>query len=165
MGDNIDKLFGGPDAPNPEAQTPTEDVVDVGPDEFPDGFASDPRSADADELGEPLEGTVEDKVETYNEEFEDASDRNDRVTEDMLAAVSVRAMGAFEESSLPEANLMEWTLGRQNEFLERAANLDEDAGFEVSDAYRQDDDLLPRGFEASTLEDDEVNPGNGPDLR
>jgi len=102
---------------------------------------------------------------THNREFEDASDRNDRVTEDMLAAVSVRAMGAFESSSLPEADLFSWVGGRQNEFLERAANLDENAGFDVSDEYRQDDDLLPRGLPASTLEDDEVNPGNGPDLR
>jgi len=108
---------------------------------------------------------IDDKVDTYNREFEDASDRNDRVTEDMLAAVSVRAMGAFESSSLPEADLFSWVGGRQNEFLERAANQDQNAGFDVSDEYRQDDDLLPRGFEASTLEDDEVNPSNGPDLR
>jgi hypothetical protein len=54
---------------------------------------------------------------------------------------------------------------RVNEFLERAANLDENAGFEVEDEYRQDDDLLPRGFGPSTLEDDEVSQRNGPDLR
>jgi hypothetical protein len=157
------ELFGGPDAPN-EAQTPN-DIRDVGPDEFADGFAADPRSADFDELDPVFQNQIEDKVERYNERFEDASDRNDRVTEDMLAAVSVRAMGAFESSSLPDANLFSWVGGRQNEFLERAANQDENAGFEVSEEYRQDDDLLPRGFEASTLEDDEVNPGNGPDLR
>lgn len=161
---NIDKLFGGEDAPNPEAQTPN-DIKDVGADEYPDGFASDPRSADFDELDPVFQDQIDGKVDTYNEEFEDADERNDEVTEDMLAAVSVRAMGAFESSSLPEADLFSWVGGRQNEFLERSANVDEDAGFEVDEAYRQDDDLLPRGLEASTLEDDEVNPGNGPDLR
>lgn len=160
---DIDKLFGGEDAPNPEAQTPN-DIEDVGPDEFEDGFAADPRSADFDDLDPAFQDQIDGKVDTFNQEFEDASDRNDRVTEDMLAAVSVRAMGAFESSSLPEADLFSWVGGRQNEFLERAANLDEDAGFDVSDEYRQDDDLLPRGFEASTLEDSEVNPSNGPDL-
>jgi len=33
MPESIDELFGGPDAPNPEAQTPN-DVEDIGPDEF-----------------------------------------------------------------------------------------------------------------------------------
>jgi len=164
MGKEIADMFGGPDAPNPEAQTPN-DVADVGADEFPDGFASDPKSADFEDLDPAFQDMIDGKVETYNETFEDASDRNDRVNKDMLAAVSVRAMGAFESSSLPDANLFSWVGGRQNEFLERAANQDQNAGFEVSEEYRQDDDLLPRGFEASTLEDDEVNPSNGPDLR
>jgi hypothetical protein len=164
MSDSIDDLFGGPDAPNPEAQTPN-DIEDVGPDEFKDGFASDPKSADFDDLDPAFQRQIDGKVDTYNREFEDASDRNDKVTEDMLAAVSVRAMGAFESSSLPEADLFSWVGGRQNEFLEKAANEDENAGFEVDDAYTQDDDLLPRGLDASTLEDDEVNPSNGPDLR
>jgi len=164
MSDSIDDLFGGPDAPNPEAQT-ANDIEDVGPDEFEDGFASDPKSADFDDLDPVFQRQIDGKVDTYNAEFEDASDRNDKVTEDMLAAVSVRAMGAFESSSLPEADLFSWVGGRQNEFLEKAANEDENAGFEVDDAYTQDNDLLPRGLDASTLEDDEVNPSNGPDLR
>lgn len=162
---DIDELFGGPDAPDALADTPTEGVVDKGPDEFRDGFAASPRAADADRLDEPLESIVEQKAETYNDRFEDASDRNDRVTDDMLAAVSVRAMGAYEETSAPNATLMTWTLGRQNEFLEKQANADQNAGFEVDDSYTQDDDLAPRGFGHSTLEDDEVNPSNGPDLR
>jgi len=70
------ELFGGPDAPN-EAQTPN-DIRDVGPDEFADGFAADPRSADFDELDPVFQNQIEDKVERYNERFEDASDRNDR---------------------------------------------------------------------------------------
>jgi len=164
MSKEIADMFGGPDAPNPEAQTPN-DVADVGADEFPDGFAADPKSADFDDLDPAFQDMIDGKVETYNETFEDASDRNDRVNKDMLAAVSVRAMGAFESSSLPDANLFSWVGGRQNEFLERAANQDQNAGFEVSEEYRQDDDLLPRGLEDSTLEDDEVNPSNGPDLR
>jgi hypothetical protein len=164
MADSIDELFGGPDAPNPEAQTPN-DVTDVGPDEYPDGFASSPKSADFDDLDPVLQRQIDGKVDTYNSEFEDASDRNDKVTEDMLAAVSVRAMGAFESSSLPDADLMSWVGGRQNEFLEKAANADENAGFEVDDAYTQDNDLLPRGLGPSTLEDDEVSRSNGPDLR
>jgi len=164
MSKEIDDLFGGPDAPNPEAQTPN-DIEDVGPDEYPDGFASDPKSADFDDLDPVFQRQIDDKVDTYNEEFEDASDRNDKVTEDMLAAVTVRAMGAFESSSLPKADLFGWVGGRQNEFLEKAANEDENAGFEVDGAYTQDNDLLPRGLDASTLEDDEVNPSNGPDLR
>jgi hypothetical protein len=164
MPESIDELFGGPDAPNPEAQTPN-DVEDIGPDEFADGFAASPRAADVDDMDPVFQKMIDDKVETYNEEFEDASDRNDEVTEDMLAAVSVRAMGAFESSSLPEANFFSWVGGRQNEFLEKQANADENAGFEVDDAYNQDDDLAPRGFEHSTLKDDEVNPSNGPDLR
>jgi hypothetical protein len=49
--------------------------------------------------------------------------------------------------------------------LEKAANADENAGFDVSENYTQDEDLLPRGLEPSTLKDDEVNPANGPDLR
>jgi hypothetical protein len=161
---DITDLFGGKDAPNPEAQTPN-DIEDVGADEYPDGFASDPRSADFDELDPLWQDMIDGKVETWNEEFEDASDRNDEVTRDMLAAVSVRAMGAFESSSLPEADIVSWTGGRQNEFLELAANQDENAGFEVDDAYTQDNDLLPRGLPDSTLKDDEVNPSNGPDLR
>jgi hypothetical protein len=164
MPDSIDDILGNPDAPNPEAQTPNE-VTDVGPDAFPDGFASDPRSADFDELPSQYRNQVDQKVEAYNEKYEDADERNDEVTRDMLAAVSVRAMGAFESSSLPDANLFSWVGGRQNEFLERSANVDEGAGFEVDEAYRQDDDLLPRGLEESTLKDDEVNPSNGPDLR
>jgi len=164
MPKNIDELFGGPDAPNPAAQTPN-DVEDIGPDAHPDGFAASPRQADFDEMDPAFQAMIDDKVETYNREFEDASDRNDEVTRDMLAAVSVRAMGAFESSSLPDANLFSWVGGRQNEFLEKQANADENAGFEVDDAYTQDDDLAPRGFEHSTLKDDEVNPSNGPDLR
>jgi hypothetical protein len=74
-------------------------------------------------------------------------------------------MGAYAETSAPNASLMTWTLGRQNEFLEKAANADQNAGFEVDDAYTQDNDLAPRGLEHSTLKDDEVNPSNGPDLR
>jgi hypothetical protein len=45
MTDDITDLFGGPDAPNPEAQSPN-DIEDVGADKYPDGFASDPKSAD-----------------------------------------------------------------------------------------------------------------------
>jgi hypothetical protein len=74
-------------------------------------------------------------------------------------------MGAFADTHDPDASINSWMLGRANEFLEKAANQDENAGFAVDDEYTQDDDLLPRGFEASALEDDEVNPSNGPDLR
>jgi hypothetical protein len=162
---DIDDLFGGPDAPDSLSDTPTEGVIDEGTDKFPDGFASSPRKADADDMAPVMQDIIEDKVEIYNEEFEDASDRNDEVTEDMLAAVSVRGMGAYAETSAPNASLMTWTLGRQNEFLEKQANADENAGFTVDDAYTQDDDLAPRGFDHSSLKDDEVNPGNGPDLR
>jgi hypothetical protein len=158
-----EELFGGPDAKN---ENITEnDIKDVGADEYPDGFASDPKSADFDDLDPVFQRQIDDKVERYNERYEDASDRNDEVTRDMLAAVTVRAFGAFESSSLDDANIVTWSGGRQNEFLERAANQDENAGFDVDDAYRQDDDLLPRGFDASTLKDDEVNDSNGPDLR
>jgi hypothetical protein len=159
----IEDLFGGEDAQNEDITA--NEIDDSGPDEFPDGFASDPRSADYDDLDPIFQEQIDGKVETYNDEFEDADERNDEVTRDMLAAVTVRSFGAFGSSSLPDANLFSWAGGRQNEFLERAANVDEDAGFEVDDAYRQDDDLLPRGLEASTLEDDEVNASNGPDLR
>jgi len=161
--ESIDDLFGGKDADN--ADITPNDIEDVGADEFPDGFAADPKSADFDDLDPIFQEQIDDKVETYNERFEDAGERNDRVTRDMLAAVTLRSFGAFESSSLPDASLFSWAGGRQNEYLERAANLDEDAGFEVDDAYRQDDDLLPRGLEESTLEDGEVNPSNGPDLR
>lgn len=160
---NIEDLFGGEDAK--KENITDNDIENSDPDKFPDGFASDPRSADFDDLDPIFQKQIGDKVETYNDEFEDADERNDEVTRDMLAAVTVRSFGAFQSSSLPDANLVTWAGGRQNEFLERAANVDEDAGFEVDDAYRQDDDLLPRGLEASTLEDDEVNPSNGPDLR
>jgi len=158
------ELFGGPDSPDDVASTPAEDLPETG-DEFPDAFASDPASADLDAFAEPFEGILRDKVETYNERYEDASDRNDRVTEDMVAAVGVRAMGAFTDTHDPDASINSWMLGRVNEFLEKSANQDQDAGFEVDGAYTQDNDLLPRGFEESTLEDDEVNPSNGPDLR
>jgi hypothetical protein len=161
---SIDEILGSEDAPNPEAQTPN-DVTDVGPDAFEDGFASDPRSADFDELPSQFQEQIDGKVEAYNRKYEDSDERNDEVTRDMLAAVSVRGMGAFEGSSLPDANLFSWVGGRQNEFLERSANADENAGFDVDDAYRQDDDLLPRGLEPSTLKDDQVNPSNGPDVR
>lgn len=156
--------FGGQDSPDELSQTPAEDLPQSG-DEFPDGFGSDPRSADLDAFAEPFEGILEDKVATYNERFEDADERNDEVTDDMVAAVAHRARGAFVQTHDPRADSTDWVLGRVNEFLERAANIDEDAGFEVADNYRQDDDLLPRGLEPSTLDDDEVNPGNGPDLR
>jgi hypothetical protein len=158
-------LFGGPDSPTDESQTPADIDIEDG-DEFADGFGASPRQADLDAFAQPFQRVLEEKVDTYNGNFEDASDRNDEVTDDMVAAVAHRARGAYVETHDPEAEVStDWVLGRVNEFLERAANLDEDAGFEVDDAYRQDDDLLPRGFEASTLEDDEVNPGNGPDLR
>lgn len=160
-----DQLFGGPDSPTEESQTPADIDVEDG-DEFPDGFGADPKSADLDEFAEPFQSVLEEKVDTYNEEFEDASDRNDKVTDDMVAAVAHRARGAYVETHDPAADVsFDWVAGRVNEFLERAANQDENAGFEVDEAYRQDDDLLPRGFEASTLEDDEVNASNGPDLR
>jgi len=159
-----DNPFGGPDSPDDVAATPAGDLPESG-DEFPDGFAADPRSADLDEFSQPFEGILRKKVETYNERYEDASDRNDRVTEDMVAAVGVRAMGAFTDSHDPDASINSWMLGRVNEFLEKSANQDENAGFSVDEAYTQDNDLLPRGFEASTLADDEVNPSNGPDLR
>lgn len=159
-----DNPFGGPDSPDEIAATPAGDVPDSG-DEFPDGFAKSPKKADLDSFAAPFEGILREKVETYNEKYEDASDRNDRVTEDMIAAVGVRAQGAFTDTHDPDASINSWMLGRANEFLERAANLDENAGFSVDAQYDQDDDLLPRGFEQSTLGDDEVNPSNGPDLR
>lgn len=161
----VKELFGGEDSPTEDSQTPADVEVEDG-DEFPDGFGASPRKADLDAFAGPFQDVLEQKVDTYNETFEDASDRNDEVTDDMVAAVAHRARGAYVETHDPEAEVStDWVLGRVNEFLERAANQDEDAGFEVSDKYRQDDDLLPRGLPASTLEDDEVNPGNGPDLR
>jgi hypothetical protein len=54
---DIDKLFGGPDAPNPEAQSPN-DIEDVGADAYADGFASDPKSADFDELDPAFRGRL-----------------------------------------------------------------------------------------------------------
>jgi len=89
--------FGGPDSPDDIAQTPAGDLPESG-DEFPDGFAESPRKADLDDFAEPFQSILEEKVETYNEEYEDASDRNDEVTDDMVAAVGVRAMGAFTDT-------------------------------------------------------------------
>jgi len=157
-----DELFGGKDSPTELSQTPAEDLPQSG-DEFGDGFGESPRKADLDAFAEPFESAIEDKVDQYNDRFEDGDERNDEVTDDMAAAVAHRARGAFVQSHDPRADSTDWVLGRVNEFLERAANVDEGAGFEVSENYRQDDDLLPRGLEPSTLEDNEVNPGNGPD--
>jgi hypothetical protein len=165
MSDDIRDLFGGPDSPDEMAQMPADDELPKEGDEFEDGFAADPRSADLDDFAEPFEGILRDKVETYNEEFEDGDEKNDRVTEDMIAAVAHRARGAYTDTHDGRAGSVDWMFARANEFLERAANLDENAGFEVDPEYTQDDDLLPRGLEESTLEDDEVNPDNGPDLR
>jgi hypothetical protein len=96
MSDDIRDLFGGPDSPDEMAQMPADDELPKEGDEFEDGFAADPQSADLDDFAEPFEDILRDKVETYNEEFEDGDEKNDRVTEDMIAAVAHRARGAYE---------------------------------------------------------------------
>jgi hypothetical protein len=171
MGKKIEEeLFGGPDSPDEEAQTPAAPDERIEGSDIPDGAASSPRKAAQFEYSNPVEEALRDKVETWNREFEDASDRNDEVEVPMVRAVFRRGMGAYSETHDPDVDegmdgRRDWGFARVNEFLERAANLDENAGFEVEDEYRQDDDLLPRGFGPSTLEDDEVSERNGPDLR
>jgi hypothetical protein len=159
------ELFGGEDSPDSVSSIPAEPDERIKGSDLPEGAASDPKSASGFEYEEDIEQALESKVETYNENFEDPDERNDEVTVNQVRAVFRRGMGAFSDSHNPNASRRSWGFGRVNEFLERSANKDEDAGFEVDDDYTQDDDLLPRGLPGSTLEDDEVADSNGPDLR
>lgn len=158
-------LFGGEDSSDKVSSIPAEPEERIEGSELPDGAAADPLSASDFEYSPDIESALDDKVDTYNDRFEDASDRNDKVTQPMARAVFRRGLGAYSDSHNPDASRRSWAFGRVNEFLERSANKDENAGFEVDDEYTQDDDLLPRGLPGSTLEDDEVTEMNGPDLR
>jgi hypothetical protein len=158
--------FGGEDSGDSISSIPADESERVrGSDEVPDGAASDPLAASEFEYTRPIESAIDEKRRTYNQRYEDADERNDEVTDNMLRAVFSRGMGAFSDSHNPNASRRSWAMGRVNEFLEHAANEDEDAGFEVDDDYTQDNDLLPRGVPGSTLQDDEVPDSNGPDLR
>jgi len=162
----VKELFGGKDTPDEVASIPAEPEERIeGSDEVPEDAAADPLSASKFRYEDDIEQALEDKVDTYNRRFEDASDRNDEVTDNMVRAVFRRGMGAYSDTHNPSASRRSWAFGRVNEFLERSANKDQDAGFEVDDEYTQDDDLLPRGLPGSDLKDDEVPQTNGPDLR
>jgi len=161
----IEDLFGGDDSNDAISSIPADESERIaGSDSVPDGAASDPLSASQFAYDDGIEETLDAKAETWNDNFEDADEANDEVTDNMLRGVFRRGMGAYSDSHNPGASRRSWALGRVNEFLERAANQDENAGFEVDDDYRQDDDLLPRGIPGSSLEDDEVPPSNGRDL-
>lgn len=159
------ELFGGDDSPDDISSIPADESERIVGSDLPDGAAADPLSAAEFEYSSGIEGALDEKVETYNERFEDASDRNDEVTDNMVRAVFRRGMGAYSDSHNPNASRRSWAFGRVNEFLEHAANKDQNAGFDVDDEYDQDNDLLPRGLDGSTLADDEVPETNGPDLR
>jgi hypothetical protein len=159
-----DELFGGEDSSDAISSVPADPDERVSGSELPDDRAADPLSASGFQYDKEIEGVIEEKVETWNERFEDADERNDEVTENMARAVVARGFGAFSDSHNPNASRRSWAFGRLNEFLERAANQDEDAGFEVDEDYTQDDDLLPRGIPGSTLTDEQVPESNGPDL-
>jgi len=160
-----DDLFGGMDSSDEISSIPAEKSERVQGSEIPEGAASDPLSASEFEYDAGIEDVLEDKVETYNDRFEDANEKNDEMTVNMARAVFRRGLGAYSSSHNPNASRRSWALGRTNEFLELSANKDEDAGFDVDPDYSQDDDLLPRGLPGSTLEDDQVPESNGPDLR
>lgn len=164
MTDIEDRLFGGPDSNDAVSSIPAEPDERIEGSDIPEGAASDPKSASEFEYDDDIESVLENKVDTYNERYEDSDERNDEVTDNMVRAVFRRGMGAFSSSHNPSASRRSWGLGRVNEFLERAANKDEDAGFEVDSDYTQDDDLLPRGLPGSELKDSEVPESNGPDL-
>jgi hypothetical protein len=160
-----DNLFGGPDSSDTVSSVPAEAEERIQGSDLPDGSASSPLAASEFEYNDGIEEALDNKVETWNDRFEDPDERNDEVTDNMVRAVFRRGMGAFSDSHNPQASRRSWGMGRVNEFLERAANLDEGAGFDVDPEYQQDDDLLPRGIAESTLTDDEVPGSNGPDLR
>jgi hypothetical protein len=157
--------FGGEDSPDQISSIPAEEEERIQGSSVPDGAAADPASASEFRYDDDIEAMFDSKAETYNDRFEDADEKNDMVTDNQLRAVFRRGMGAYSSSHDPGASRRSWAVGRVNEFLERSANKDEDAGFDVDSEYDQDDDLLPRGVPGSTLEDDEVPSSNGPDLR
>lgn len=159
------ELFGGEDSPDDISSIPAEEDERIVGSDLPEDAASDPLAASEFEYSADIESALDMKVDTWNDRFEDASDRNDEVTDNMVRAVFRRGMGAYSDSHNPNASRRSWAFGRVNEFLERAGNQDQNAGFAVDDDYTQDDDLLPRGLPASDLADDEVPASNGPDLR
>lgn len=163
--DPPDDLFGGSDSPDDISSIPAEPAERIEGSDVPDDAAASPKNAEQFRYDDDIEAALDDKVETFNDRFDGPDTRNDAVTDEMARAVFRRGMGAFSDSHNPNASRRSWGFGRVNEFLERAANLDDDAGFEVDEDYTQDDDLLPRGIDESTLEDDEVGPENGPDIR
>jgi hypothetical protein len=157
-------LFGGEDSSDGISSIPAEPEERIRGSELPADAAADPLAASQFRYDDEIERVFDEKRQRYNERFEDSDERNDEVTDNMLRAVFRRGMGAFSDTHNPSASRRSWGFGRVNEFLERSANLDEDAGFTVDDEYTQDDDLLPRGVPESTLGDDEVPESNGPDL-
>ncbi len=120
---------------------------------------SEEENAETDELvSSEVEKGLKEKVEEHNEEHGD--DEAKRVTYRMLKNVFERGMGAYQDSHREGMTAQQWSYARVNAFLYLLRN-----GNPENDAYTQDNDLAPRGFEHSTLKDDEVNPSNGPDLR
>ena len=109
MPESIDELFGGPDAPNPEAQTPN-DVEDIGPDEFEDGFAASPRAADVDEMDPVFQEMIDDKVETYNERVTEAfrAFRREATAETFVSFLDDAARTPLIEQDSPPAELLEY---------------------------------------------------------
>jgi len=165
MADPPKDLFGGMDTSDEVSSIPAEESERIQGSDLPDGAAADPLSASEFDYASGIESALDEKRETFNDKFDDADTKNDAVTDNQLRAVFRRGMGAYSSTHNPNASRRSWAFGRVNEFLERAANQDDDAGFSVDDEYDQDDDLLPRGIPGSTLEDDEVPSSNGPDLR